>query len=81
ALEAAGYDPVVVVAYQTVAPLLAENEAISAFVTSQGSLMLRSLLPEVTTVQEALRIAQADRPMSKKQTLQLSKMLHKLPRG
>ena len=43
----------VVLNYQTFAPLLMENEAISKYVLAKNDPGLRAILPELTTVREA----------------------------
>lgn len=50
----------VIRAYQTVAPLLAENEALSRYFQKTADLQLRQALPEVTTPQEAVALAVAE---------------------
>jgi hypothetical protein len=78
ALKKAGYPHRVVANYQDLAPLMAENEAISKYVTSQGDPNLRSLLPEICSPVEALRIADQMRPMTPPEKLQLATLLLKL---
>ena len=53
-LEQAGAPNKVILAYQQMAPLLVENEAISRYIIETANLNLRLGLPEVLTVDEAL---------------------------
>src|SRR5690606_18379127 len=46
-LEARGVPDSVIVAYQRMAPLLAENEAISRYINRTGNTSLRDALPEI----------------------------------
>lgn len=74
-LEANGVPVSVINAYQQIAPLLAENEAISAYINQTGSSELRQALPEVLNAPEALAIADKDSPLSDPERAQLLKML------
>ena len=78
ALKKQGYSHTVVENYLDLAPLMAENEAISQYVMQQNDPELRSLLPEICSPVEALRIANQMRPMSQPEKLQLAKLLSKL---
>jgi hypothetical protein len=60
------------------APLLAQNEAISRFVRQHCDSELRFLLPEVTSVHEALRMADQHRPMNPIERMQVASMLSAL---
>lgn len=75
ALEANGVPDSVITSYLTMAPLLAEHEAISRFINEMGSSSLRQALPEVLTAQEAVAIAQQDRPLNDSESELLLKML------
>lgn len=77
-LRAKGYDLECVLAYQTFAPLLAENEAISRYLVASGSPHLRGCLPEVTSVNEALTMASQDYLLTRPQISQLRKMMTRL---
>ena len=69
----------VVLAYQEIGPLLAEHRAISRFVAEEGDPQLRALLPEILEVDEALEIAQMDRPTLYSHRKQLRDLLSNLP--
>ena len=56
-LEQQGADNRVILAYRLVAPLLMENEAISAYLEETQQPTLRASLPEVTSVNEAVILA------------------------
>ena len=70
-----GLDPACVLAYQTYAPLLVENEAISKYVVASGQLHLRGCLPEVTSIKEAISLAATDYLLTRPQISQLRKMM------
>ncbi|AXK39963.1 hypothetical protein [Crenobacter cavernae] len=75
ALEASGVPNRVIVAYQTMAPLLAESEAISAYIVQTDNWSLRQALPEVLSAEEAVAIANLDRPMSSSEQRRLLDLL------
>ena len=77
ALQKQGATNRVISAYQEVAPLLAENEAISQYIVKTGSLGLRRALPEVTTPLEAVNLAQQDHHMNHAEAKRLYSMLEK----
>jgi hypothetical protein len=56
-------DGLAALAYQELGPLLAENEAISRYLVRSGRQELRSCLPEITSVKEALMYARAEWPL------------------
>jgi hypothetical protein len=64
--------------YQELAPLMAENEAISQYVLQKNDPELRMLLPEICSPAEAMRIADNLRPMTPPERLQLARLLLKL---
>lgn len=67
-------------AWATVGPMLLENEAISRFRAKNPD--WSSLLPEILTIQEACRIAQADYMLTEKQVQNLAAALKRpLPRS
>jgi len=65
AMSKAGQTDSVINAYQLMAPLLAENQAISAYINRTGHSDLRSALPEVLNAPEAVAIASQENPLSK----------------
>lgn len=68
----------VINAYQAMAPLLAENEAISQHIEQTGNLSLRAALPEVLNAPEAVAIASKDRSLSRSEKKLLLTMLKRL---
>lgn len=78
ALEARGVPDSVIVAYQRLAPLLAENEAISRYINRTGNTSLREALPEILNAEEAVVIATQDQPLSKSEQQTLLDMLKRL---
>lgn len=73
-----GYPTPVILSYLTVAPLLAENEAISKYIEQTGNLTLRSALPELTTVNEAVLVATKEHRLNPSMQLQLKELLNSL---
>jgi hypothetical protein len=53
-LDKRGLSPRAIRGFLLVAPLLSENEAISAYLEEAGRLDLRAALPELTSINEAL---------------------------
>lgn len=80
-LEQRGIPLKVVRLYQEIGPLLAENEAISRFSTAKGDSQIRELLPEIPTLQEALRVAEMQEPLTGSERLKLSRLLRPLAPG
>lgn len=78
ALTASKVPDSVISAYQEIAPLLAENEAISKYIEQTGNSSLRSALPEILSAPEAVSIASKDRSLSKSEQQLLLKMLQPL---
>lgn len=78
ALEQAGHPASVINAYQQMAPLLAENQAISSYINQTGNSDLRAALPEVLNAPEAVAIASQERPLSKNEQETLLQMLRPL---
>ena len=74
-LAANGVPDSVITAYIRMAPLLAENEAISAYINATGNTSLRSALPEVLNAPEAVTIATQDQPLSESEQSKLLAML------
>lgn len=77
-LEQNGTPISVINAYQQMAPLLAENEAISSYINQTGNSDLRAALPEVLNAPEAVAIASQERPLSKSEQEKLLQMLQPL---
>ena len=75
ALTKNGTPDSVINAYQTMGPLLAENQAISAYIEKTGNSDLRRACPEVTSAPEALALAKQDYPLSEPEQQQLQQML------
>ena len=73
-----GVPDAVISAYQELAPLLAEHEAISQYINQTGNSDLRAALPEILSPQEAVAIAAKDRPLSASDKTQLKQMLTRL---
>lgn len=78
ALENNGVPDSVIAAYQEIAPLLAENEAISRYINETGNSSLRSALPEILNADEAVVIASRDHVLSKSEQQTLLHMLKRL---
>lgn len=64
ALAQAGQTDSVINAYQLMAPLLAENQAISQYINQTGHSDLRSAMPEVLNAPEAVAIASQENPLN-----------------
>lgn len=77
-LEAQEIDPLVVVAYQTLAPMWVEREALEDYLTTKEGSKLTPFLQVPATLEEALMTAQAEWSLDQKQTEQLRKLLAKL---
>ena len=73
-LEAKGVDAKTVRAYLLTAPLLVENEAISTYLEESNRFSLRSSLPELTTVNEAVILASLEFRLSTSQQARLAKL-------
>lgn len=74
-LKERGLPFAVIKGYLDLKPLLLENVAISRHIQRTDDLSLRSALPEVTTIDEAVMLASQDQPLTLKQQEQLSKLL------
>lgn len=79
ALESAGVPDPVALAYQKIAPVLAEQEAISAHIEQTGNSELRTALPEVTTPDEAAMVMTREYRLTPEHATQLLDMLNRLP--
>lgn len=77
ALEAQGADSRTIRAFGLTAPLLLENEAISRYIQQSNQHFLRSSLPELTTVNEAISLAVAEYSLKPSQTQMLRTLLEK----
>lgn len=80
-IEKQGADNRVVLAYRLVAPLLVENEAISAFIEETQQLSLRASLPELTSVNEAVMLASMEYEMTPSQQQKLTELLSQAMTG
>lgn len=78
AMSTAGQTDSVINAYQLMAPLLAENQAISAYINQTGHSDLRSALPEVLNPSEATAIATQENPLSASEQAALLNLLRPL---
>lgn len=74
-LERKGVDAAVTRSYLLVAPLLRETVAISRYVDAQASPELRSCLPEVTSINEAVALATAEYRLKPSQQTRLAELL------
>ena len=68
----------VINAYQTMGPLLAENQAISLYIEKTGNSDLRKACPEVISAPEALAVAKQDYRLNEPEQQQLLQMLMQL---
>lgn len=75
ALTQNGVPDSVINAYQTMGPLLAENQAISSYIEKTGNSDLRKACPEVISAPEALAVAKQDYRLSEPEQQQLLQML------
>jgi hypothetical protein len=73
--EAAGADNKTVLAMRLVAPLLVESEAISAFILEEQNPSLRTSLPEVNSVNEAVMMASQEYRLNPSQQAKLTQLL------
>ena len=76
-LEKMGVDDRVILAYRLVAPLLIENEAISAYLEESQQPTLRASLPEINSVNEAVMLASMEYEMTPSQQRELTQLLSK----
>ena len=76
-LEKMGADDRVILAYRLVAPLLIENEAISAYLEESQQPTLRASLPEINSVNEAVMLASMEYEMTPSQQRKLTQLLSK----
>lgn len=73
--EAAGADNRTVLAYRLTAPLLVENEAISSFLQETRQISLRTSLPELNSVNEAVILASMEYRLTRSQQAKLKHLL------
>ena len=73
--EADGADNRTVLAYRLTAPLLVENEAISSFLQETRQTSLRTSLPEVVSVSEAVILASMEYQLTRSQQAKLKQLL------
>ena len=71
----------VVTAYQALAPLLWEAEAVRAYRARTGSSEIAQALPELASVQEAMESAQVDYRLTPPEQRRLHKLLSDRPSG
>ena len=76
-MQAQGVDDLVALAYQELAPLLQERQAVQAF--SAMNPQYREALPEVLSVNEAILLAVRDHHLKVSQTRELRKLLAEPP--
>ena len=74
-LESSGASPRVILSFQTVAPLLHENAAISRYIQAKSNPDLRNALPELTTAAEAISLATAEYSLTQAEQTRLRKLL------
>ena len=74
--EDAGADNKTVLAYRLTAPLLLENEAISAYIVATDNASLRTSLPELTSINEALMLASQEYRLNESQQDNLRQLLN-----
>lgn len=79
-LSLRGIDNRTILAWRLTAPLLQENEAISRYVMMARRPDLRSTLPELTTVNEAVILASSEYRLTPSQQARLSKLLQQSPK-
>ena len=65
----------VMLAFVTVAPLLLENEAISLWILANEAHGLRSALPEVLTISEAVNLASLEYRLTETECARLAELL------
>ena len=68
----------VINAYQTMGPLLAENQAISSYIEKTGNSDPRKACPEVISAPEVLAVAKQDYRLNEPEQQQLLQMLMQL---
>lgn len=76
-LDALKVDNRVQRAFVLVAPLLVENESISAYLEEMNLQHLRAAMPELSSISEAVALASAEFPMTPAQQQKLASLLAK----
>ena len=79
-LSLRGVDNRTILAWRLTAPLLQENVAISRYVMEARRPELRSILPELTTVNEAVILASNEYRLTPSQQSRLAKLLQQSPK-
>lgn len=74
-LEKKGADDRVQRAFVVVAPLLVENESISAYLEESNRMDLRTAMPELTSISEALDLASMEYRLNRRQLDKLAQAL------
>lgn len=74
-LQARGNSPLVVAAYQALAPVLRENKAVLAYRAKTGSSETANALPDLATAQEAVDLATREYQLNSKEQAQLFKLM------
>ena len=69
------YQNKAILAYQTVLPLLVEQQALTEFIETTGEPELRKALPEVLNQSEAVQLMTQEYNLSKEQQKQLRQLL------
>lgn len=77
-LEKRGYPAKVILAYQQMAPLLVEHQAISQYIETTENTALRRGMPEVMSVGEALTYSAKEWGLTQPELVRLSGLLRKL---
>lgn len=76
-LEKHGYSSMVITAYQVIAPLLIENEAIQNWIADKELLDLRQALPDVANVDEAVALMVKEYRLDRGKAESLTELLNR----
>src|SRR5690625_1130154 len=76
-LSQKNYSNKAILAYQTMLPLLLENEAIRKFQQTEDNPELMEMLPEIYSVEEALRLATAEYRLMDNERRELQQLLRR----
>jgi hypothetical protein len=74
-MKARGISPLVIVAYQALAPALRENRAVQAYRAQTGNSAIANALPDVATADEAVSLAVAEWHLNAQEQQQLLDLL------